>query len=245
MLIVSWNVNGIRAANKSVEKFIKEYSPDIIGFQEIKSKEFPLNLQSLDYEIILNPAKKPGYAGTGVLTKIKPKKVISGIGKKKFDDEGRVITMKFKGFTLINAYFPHSRRDLSRLKFKLEFNNEIEKFASHFRNVIIMGDFNVAHTEMDIAHPKQNEGNAGFTKEERRWMDKFLEKYVDVWRELHPNKRKYTYWSYMFNARKKNIGWRIDYFLVTKNLMKYVKDCKIFENTTGSDHAPIGLKFLD
>ncbi len=241
MLIASWNVNGIRSANRSVEKFLKEYSPEIIGFQEIKSKEMPLNLQTLGYQIILNPAEKPGYAGTAVMTKVEPKEIILGVGKKKFDEEGRVITMRFKKFTLINAYFPHSRRDLSRLKFKLEFNKEFEKFVSQFKKVIVMGDFNVAHTEIDIARPKQNEGNAGFTKEEREWMTKFLEKYVDVWRKLHPKKRKYTYWSYMFNARKKNIGWRIDYFVISKNLMKYVEDCKIFENVFGSDHAPIGL----
>ncbi len=245
MLIASWNVNGIRAANKHIEKFLKEYNPEIIGLQEIKSKEIPLNIQILGYNSIVNPAKKPGYAGTAILTKVEPKETIIGIGKDKFDVEGRVITLIFKKFSLVNVYFPHSRRDLSRLKFKLEFNEEFENFISQFKNVIIMGDFNVAHKEIDIARPKQNEGNPGFTEEEREWMTKFLKKYVDVWRFLHPNEREYTYWSYMFNARKRNIGWRIDYFVISKNLIKYVEDCKIFKEVLGSDHAPIGLYLKD
>ena len=245
MLIVSWNVNGIRAANKNVYEFIKKFNPSIIGFHEIKSKELPLNLQIENYEVIVNHAKKAGYAGTAILTKVKPKEIVMGLNSEKFDSEGRVVSLIFKRFTLVNAYFPHSRRDLSRLKFKMEFNERFEEFVSQFKRVIMMGDFNVAHREIDIARPKQNEGNAGFTNEERAWMERFTNKYIDVWRYLHPNERKYTYWSYMFNARKKNIGWRIDYFLVSKNILKYVTDCKIFEEVMGSDHAPIGLYLKD
>ena len=244
MKIVSWNVNGLRACHDHFLRFIKNHKPDIICLQEIKTKQIPIDIQTIKYIQYWFPAKKKGYAGTGVLTKIKPESVKFGIGIKEFDDEGRIITLEFKNFYLINTYFPNSRRDLSRLKFKLKFDNEILKYIRKLNKpVIICGDFNVAHKEIDLANPTSNRGHAGFTDEEREWMTKFLSNgFIDTFRMFEKGKGHYTFWTYMFNARKRNIGWRVDYFIVSKKLEDRIKRSWIFTRVHGSDHAPIGLE---
>ncbi len=243
--VASWNVNGIRAAiRKGFWDAVRALKPDILGIQEIKANdppEIPLDLTG--YRWYWFSAERKGYAGTAILTRIKPKKVEYGIGREEFDREGRVITLEFDKFLVVNAYFPHSQRELQRLPFKLEFNRAVEQYVEELRQekpVIFMGDFNVAHTEKDIARPKQNEGNAGFTKEEREWIDSFLKKgWIDTWRYLHPDETgKYTWWSYRFKAREKNIGWRIDYILIPEEIKHWLKDAWIFYDTYASDHVP-------
>ncbi len=245
MRIISWNVNGINACiKKGLLKFIEDSKADIYLFQEIKADKKTINKEifNIGYNVFLFPAEKKGYSGVACLTKEKPNEVIKGIGKEKFDEEGRVLTLKFKGFSIVNTYFPHSQRGLKRLKFKLEFNKEFEGFIKKIKNPVIGGDFNVAHQEIDIARPKQNINNAGFTYEEREWFSNFLKKgYIDTFRYFHPNEIKYTWWTYRFHAREKNIGWRIDYFIVRKNFINKVIDSKILSNVHGSDHCPIEM----
>ncbi len=243
--VASWNVNGIRAAiRKGFWDAVRKLQPDILGIQEIKASDPPeIPLDLVGYRWYWFPAERKGYAGTAVLTKIKPKNVEYGIGREEFDKEGRVITLEFEKFYVVNAYFPHSQRELQRLPFKLEFNRAVEKYVEGLRRekpVIFMGDFNVAHTEKDIARPKQNEGNAGFTKEEREWIDSFLKKgWIDTWRYLHPDVTdQYTWWSYRFKAREKNIGWRIDYILIPEEIKHWLMDAYIFYDTYASDHVP-------
>ncbi len=252
MLLVSWNVNGIRACYKNgLLDFLKKYKPDIIGMQEIKASEEKVPKEILylpGYEKVWNPAKRPGYAGTAVFYKsgIKPENIDLGIGKKKFDDEGRVMTLEFKRFYFVNSYFPNSQHGLTRLKFKLEFDKEIQDYLDKLRDrkpVVVCGDFNVAHKPIDLANPKQNEKNAGFTPEERAWMDKFLaDGWIDSFRLFTKEGGHYTWWTYRFNARARNIGWRVDYFIVSKNLVPKVKRSWILSDVYGSDHAPIGLE---
>ena len=243
--IASWNVNGVRAAiKKGFWDVVRDLKPDILGIQEIKANEAPeIPLDLTEYKWYWFPAERKGYAGTAVLTRVEPERVIKGIGRDEFDAEGRVITLEYPEFYVVNAYFPHSQRELQRLPFKLEFNKAIEEYVERLREakpVILMGDFNVAHTEKDIARPKQNEGNAGFTKEEREWIDAFLKKgWIDTWRLLHPDVTdQYTWWSYRFKAREKNIGWRIDYILLPEEVKHWIKDAWIYYNTYASDHVP-------
>ncbi len=250
LFLVSWNVNGIRACySHGFLAFVKKYKPDILALQEIKATpdKLPKELVNLlDYESIWYPAKRRGYAGTAVYTKAKPTAVKYGTGIKEFDDEGRVITLEFKKFFFINAYFPNSQHELTRLKFKIKFDREILKYMEKLRKkkpVVICGDFNVAHKEIDLANPKQNEQNAGFTIEERREMNKILRSgYIDTFRMFVKEGGHYSWWTYRFNARARNIGWRVDYFLVSKELEKKVKDAFILEDVHGSDHAPVGVR---
>ena len=245
MLLASWNVNGIRAAiKKGFWDVVRNLRPDVLGLQEIKhdtAPEIPLDLQG--YKWYWFPAERKGYAGVAVLSRVEPLSVIKGMGIEDFDKEGRVITLEYPDFYVVNAYFPHSRHDLSRLDFKLRFDESIEKYVSSLRKkkpVILMGDFNVAHTEKDIARPKENEGNAGFTKEERNWMTKFLsEGWIDTFRYKNPDATdKYTWWSYRTRARERNIGWRVDYIVISKELLPRLKDAWIFYDTYASDHVP-------
>ena len=252
--LVSWNVNGIRACGKGdFLKFLFSSKPDAICMQEVKADEkaLPEKMKSVKgYEIYWNSAKKKGYAGTGAYLNEKLKKKLKnvkyGFGKRKFDNEGRTITFEFGKFYLVNAYFPNAQRGLTRLKFKLEFDKEFHKYLNRLRKkkpVIICGDFNVAHKEIDLKNPKQNEKNAGFTKEERVWMDKFIaDKYVDTFRIFKKRGGHYTWWTYRFNARKRNIGWRVDYFMVSDKLKKKVRNSRIISKVYGSDHAPIILE---
>ncbi len=249
LLLISWNVNGIRACvrNGFIE-FLDKYKPDILALQEIKATEDNVPMEVRYYEGYYkywNPAKRKGYAGTALFTKIKPLDVKFGIGDEKFDLEGRVITAEYEKFFLVNSYFPNSQHGLTRLNFKLEFDEKIYNYLNELRKkkpVILCGDFNVAHKEIDLANPKQNEKNAGFTPEERAWMDKFLEDgYVDTFRMFTKEGGHYTWWTYRFNARARNIGWRVDYFVVSKDLAKNVKKSWILSEVYGSDHAPIAM----
>ncbi|OJI07785.1 MAG: exodeoxyribonuclease III [Candidatus Micrarchaeum sp. ARMAN-1] len=241
--LISWNVNGIRAAKEEALELIKSEKPDVIGFQEIKADEktVPREFYDLGYEVEINPAEKKGYSGTMSLAKKKPISVLND-----FDDsEGRVQVLEFSDFYFINSYFPNSRRDLSRLTLKREFNARMLDYIKKLERkkpVAICGDFNVAHEEIDIARPKENEHNAGFTAEERADMDSFIGSgLVDTFRIFNSEPGNYTWWSYMFKARDKNIGWRIDYFLISKKLKEKAVSASILKDIKGSDHVPIKL----
>ncbi len=252
MKIVSWNVNGIRACiKKGFFEWLYEAKPDILCLQETKIAEAELTkelMQPKGYHTYWNSGERKGYAGVSIFTKEEPIKVERGIGVEKFDEEGRFLILEYEKFWLVNAYFPHSQRELNRLKFKLEFNDAFLRFAENLtktttKMVIITGDFNVAHKEIDLKNPKQNEHNAGFTIEERRWVDEFLSKgYVDTFREFEKGPGHYTWWSYRFNARKRNIGWRVDYFFVPIQFLKNIKNSYILKDVLGSDHCPIGVE---
>ena len=249
MKIISWNVNGIRAImKKDFLSFIEKEQPDILAIQEIKIGEDKKKLAEFDfvnYEEFWHSAQRPGYSGTLLLYR-QGLKILSrknGLDIKKFDDEGRVQTIELDKYYIINTYFPNSNHELSRLPYKLEFNEELLKYLKKLEKkkpVIITGDFNVAHEEIDLARPKDNIGNPGFTEEERLWMSKFLNAgFIDAFRQLHPKKIKYSWWSYRAGARRKNIGWRIDYFCVSKKIIGKIKESDILDNISGSDHAPI------
>ncbi|MCK4729926.1 MAG: exodeoxyribonuclease III [Candidatus Aenigmarchaeota archaeon] len=249
MKIISFNVNGIRAAiRKGFLEWLKKENPDILLMQEVKAqpqeiKEYLLNL---NYYTYFNCPKK-GYAGVATFTKLKPDKIIKGIGIEKFDSEGRVLTTEFKNFILLNLYFPHSRRDLKRLDFKLDFNKEIlkyiEKLKETGKGIILGGDLNVAHKETDLANPKENKNNAGFTPRERFFIDEIIETgSIDTFREFNKESGNYTWWTYRFKARERNIGWRIDYFFITSDLKSKLKDAFVLSKVMGSDHCPVGIK---
>jgi exodeoxyribonuclease-3 len=250
LLLVSWNVNGLNAAIKN--GFLQSFSsinPDIMCLQETKVTDKTLDKAFKvppKYYIYWNQAEKAGYSGTMVLTRIRPFSVKNGLGKKEFDSEGRVQTLEFDSFYLINCYFPNAQRELMRIDYKLAFNERLLAHVEKLRekkNVIITGDFNVAHKEIDIANPKGNEGNAGFSEPERAWFTKLLENgYIDTFRKFHPEPKRYSWWSYMGAARAKNIGWRIDYFVVNKEFEKNLIDADIYDSVKGSDHCPISVK---
>lgn len=254
MLLMSWNVNGIRAAIKNgFLDVLKKYQPDILALQEVKISEKDRGKAELDfpgYTEIWYSAERPGYSGTAILIREKSNlkiiKQINGLNHDYFNNEGRVQTIEFDKFYLINCYFPHTRHNLSRLNFKIEFNNKVWQHVKKLEKtkpIIITGDFNVAHTEIDLANPKENEHNAGFTIEERMSFDKFLKQnMIDTFRFLNPKKIQYTWWGYKFHCRERNIGWRIDYFLISKKLKNKVKEVKILDQVYGSDHCPISLK---
>jgi len=249
--IISWNVNGIRAVvRKGFIDFLKKEKPDILCLQEIKINDQKRELEKFDfknYQEFWNSAKKPGYAGTAILTKnIIPTKITNGVSNQKFDDEGRVQITDFDKFYLVNAYFPHTRHDLSRLDFKLEFNDTFLKNIKKLdkkKPVILTGDFNVAHEEIDLARPKDNMENPGFLPQERAWASKLIKAgFVDTYRFQNPKKIQYSWWSHRFKAREKNIGWRIDYFFVSDRIKAKVKTAYILDQIKGSDHCPVGIK---
>ncbi len=251
MRIVSWNVNGIRACiKKGFFEWLYEVEPDILCLQETKISEAELTkelIQPKGYHTYWNTGEKKGYAGVSIFTKEEPTKVERGIGVGKFDKEGRFLILEYNKLGLVNAYFPHSQRDLKRLNFKLKFNDAflkfVEKLKEKTKRIILTGDFNVAHKEIDLKNPKQNENNAGFTIEERRWVDEFLSKgWVDTFREFEKGPGHYTWWSYRFNARKRNIGWRVDYFFVPTQFLKNIESSYILKDVLGSDHCPIGIE---
>ena len=247
MKIVSWNVNGLRSGFDELTKFIRTENPDVVCLQEIKIAEDDLTEKIKNipgYLSYWHCAQKRGYSGVAIYSKIKPRNIQIGIGQKKFDDEGRLIGADFGDFKLLNLYFPHSSRDLARLDFKLKFNKEFFNFVKAYdNNLIICGDLNVAHHDIDLARPKDNRKNAGFTPDEREWMDRFLSlDLVDTFRKCHPEVQKFTWWSNRKGVRERNIGWRIDYFLVASSLFGCVEDSLMFTKTLGSDHCPIELK---
>jgi exodeoxyribonuclease III len=249
MKIVSWNVNGIRAAVRNgFFDSVKKIKPDILCIQETKAHEdvIPDEVKDLKgYYFYNNSAQKKGYAGTAVLSKNPAKQVIDKIGVKKFDSEGRFLFLEFDKFYLFNTYFPHTQRELTRLEFKQEFNKAYIKFIKKYNDkpIILTGDFNVAHQEVDLTNPKSNERNAGFTIEERVFVDELNKNdYIDIYRELYPKKIQYTWWSYRFHARVRNIGWRIDYFFIPKKLKTKVLKVAILDKILGSDHCPVSLE---
>ncbi len=243
MKIVSWNVNGIRSiVKKGFKDFLDKNSPDILCIQETKSDKQELLLEG--YEQYWNSAKKKGYSGTAVFTKITPKSVYFDI--ESHDNEGRVITLEFEKFYLVNVYVPNSKRGLTRLDYRKEWDRDFLKYLKKIEKnkpVVVCGDLNVAHKGIDLANPKANERNAGFTIEERKGLSKVLDSgFVDTFRMFNEKPEQYTWWTYRFNARNRNIGWRIDYFLVSSKLKKEVKRSEIFSKILGSDHAPILLE---
>lgn len=251
MKILSWNVNGIRAViKKGFLDFLKKEKPDFLCLQEIKIHDAARAKEKFEfknYQEFWNSAKRPGYSGTAVL--VREGMGAKALSKFSWDNEGRVQILDAGKFYLANIYFPNANHELSRLDFKIKFNNkllkEIKKLEAK-KPFIICGDYNVAHEEIDLARPKDNVGNAGFTDEERAWMTKFLRAgFVDTFRHFYPDKIGYSWWSYRFNARANNVGWRIDYFCVSKKLINKIKKAFIMNNIHGSDHCPVGIEIKD
>ena len=249
MKLISWNVNGIRAClNKGFDEFFKSVNADVFCIQETKCR--PEQVEWLEYEGYMsywNSAEKKGYSGTAVFTKIKPIAVTYGIGVEEHDHEGRVITMEYEDFYLVNVYTPNSKRELERLDYRQVWEDAMREYLLKLdkkKPVIMCGDLNVAHNEIDLANPKTNTQNAGFTIEERTKMTELLNAgFTDSYRYLYPEKEgKYTWWSYMRKSREKNIGWRIDYFIVSDRIKEKIKEASIYDDVLGSDHCPIGLE---
>lgn len=247
MQILSWNINGIRAAvRKDFVGFLKKQKPDIICLQEIKisnDKRAQEDFDFVEYQEFWNSAQRPGYSGTAVLVKNGIK--VKYLDSLKWDDEGRIQVLDIGKYYLINVYFPNANNELSRLDFKMDFNDKLLAYMKKLEKkkpLIVTGDYNVAHQEIDLARPKPNMGKAGFTEEERNWMIKFLSKgFKDTFRELHPKKIQYSWWSYRANARVNNVGWRIDCFCVSDKILKKISKAYILDKVMGSDHAPIGI----
>ena len=244
MKIISWNVAGLRACyKKGLEEFFLSELPDMFCMQETKvlEKENPLHIEG--YKEYLYPAEKKGYSGTMIYSKIEPLSIKYGIGIEEFDSEGRVITLEYDNFYLVNAYVPNSKRELERLNERMYFEDEMRKYLKSLnKNVIYCGDLNVAHEEIDIKNAKTNTRSAGFTIEERNKMTELLESgFTDTFRYLYPDTIKYSWWSYMGGARAKNVGWRLDYFIVNNEYINKVKDSLILNEILGSDHCPIKL----
>ena len=246
MKIVSWNVAGFRAVlKKGFEEFFDNINADIFCIQESKVNEDQFNFSKEGYDMYLNPAEKKGYSGTLIYSKIKPINVTYGMGIEKHDHEGRIITLEFNDFYLVNEYVPNVKRDLSRLDYRMVWEDDFKKYLKKLEEskpVVVCGDFNVAHTEMDIKNARGNIGNAGFTYEERGKFSELLDAgFIDTFRYFHKDEVKYSWWSYIGNARARNIGWRIDYLITSKSIINKVKGAYIYDDIMGSDHAPIGL----
>lgn len=248
MKLVSWNVNGLRAIyKKGFEELFKKLDADIFCIQETKMQEGQIELDLHGYYQYYNYAERKGYSGTAVFTKKEPLNVSYGIGIEEHDKEGRVITLEFDKFYMVNCYTPNSGRELARLEYRMVWEEAFKKYLIELdkqKPVIICGDLNVAHTEIDLKNPKSNRKNAGFTDEERNKIDDLLNAgFTDTFRKIYPDKEgAYTWWSYMFNARANNAGWRIDYFLVSDRISKNIKDAYIYSEIMGSDHCPVGLE---
>lgn len=248
MKIYSWNVNGLRAVlKKGFLEWINEEQPDVLCIQETKLQENQLedSFKNIEgYYSYFSFAEKKGYSGTATYTKEKPISVKHGIGIQRFDSEGRILITEFEKFTLFNIYFPNGQMNEERLTYKMEFYDALldycNKLVAEGKKLIICGDYNTAHTEMDIKNAKANEKTSGFLPMERAWMDKFIANgYTDTYRYKNPDKIEYSWWSYMFKARERNTGWRIDYHFVSNNLLEVVKDAGILNEVMGSDHCPV------
>ena len=247
MKLISWNVNGIRAAqNKGFMNFATEKTPDVLCIQETKAQPDQIEIKLDGYTQFWNSAEKKGYAGTAIFTRAEPISISYGMGIAEHDGEGRVITMEFDPFFLVNVYTPNAQRGLTRLDYRMQWDKDFGKYLKTLEKtkpVIFCGDLNVAHKEIDLANPNSNRRNAGFTDEERHGFSSILEAgFVDTFRMFNTDPNHYTWWSYMFNARAKNIGWRIDYFCCTNSLSGNIKNSYIMPDIMGSDHCPIGLE---
>ncbi len=248
MKLISWNVNGLRACvKKGFLEYFHEVDADIFCIQETKLQEGQIQLDLDGYHQYWNYAVKKGYSGTAVFTKAEPLSVRYGLGTDESENEGRILTLEFDDFFLVNVYTPNSQRDLARLTYRLEWEDQILmhlKDLDAVKPVILCGDLNVAHQEIDLKNPKSNIGNSGFTDEERGKMKALLESgFVDSYRHFYPNQEgAYTWWSYMNKVRERNIGWRIDYFVASELLRKRLKKADIHWNVMGSDHCPVVLE---
>lgn len=253
MKLISWNVNGIRAiVKKDFSRFLIKERPDILCLQEVKISEAARLDAALDfpgYDEYWHSARRPGYSGTAILIKSGLSGVLevkNGLGEDRFDAEGRVQVLEMAKFYLLNVYFPNANSELSRLNYKLDFNASLLSFVKKLEKrkpVIVTGDFNVAHQEIDLARPKENTKSPGFTPEERASMDEFIAAgFIDTFRHLNGQKIKYSWWSFRSGTRERNVGWRIDYFCVSDKLKKYLKKADILDQELGSDHAPVVLE---
>ncbi|CAN7252846.1 exodeoxyribonuclease III [Peribacillus frigoritolerans] len=248
MKLVSWNVNGIRACvKKGFLDYFKVVDADIFCLQETKLQEGQISLELEGYHQYWNYALKKGYSGTAIFTKEKPLSVKYGVGELDEEPEGRIITLEFESFYMVNVYTPNAKRDLSRLNYRLEWEDEMIKYLKELdlvKPVIFCGDLNVAHQEVDLKNPKTNIGNSGFTNEERGKMTELLDSgFIDTFRHFYPDQEgAYTWWSYMAKVRERNIGWRIDYFIVSKRLAESLIEANIHCDVMGSDHCPVVLE---
>lgn len=245
MKLISWNVNGLRAVmKKNFFEFLEEEAPDILCLQETKMQEGQAEVPTPAYHQYWCSAQRKGYSGTLVLSKEEPLQVTYGIGIEEHDKEGRVITAKYEKFTLVNVYVPNSGSELARLDYRMKWEEAFKDYVCSLDGpIIICGDMNVAHEEIDLKNPKPNRKNAGFTDDEREKMTQLQQAgFIDSYRYLYPEKIEYSWWSYRFNARKNNAGWRIDYFLVSEKGKEMIEDAKILTETMGSDHCPVLLE---
>ena len=248
MRLVSWNVNGLRACvKKGFLDYFEDVDADIFCVQEVKLQEGQIDLDLRNYYQYWNYAKKKGYSGTAVFTKDKPLSVKYGLGIEEHDNEGRVITLEFEDFYLVNVYTPNSQRELARLDYRMNWEDDFRNYLKELdfiKPVILCGDLNVAHKEIDLKNPSSNKKNAGFTDEERGKMTKLLGSgFIDTFRYFYPDKEDaYTWWSYITRARERNAGWRIDYFIVSERLKDRLKDAQIHSEIMGSDHCPVVLE---
>lgn len=249
--IVSWNVNGLRAVlSKGALDEVLNLSPRVLCLQEIKMKVEQLPDERIEkfahYNQYWNSAERPGYSGVATFSSETPVGFDLSMGDKQFDVEGRFISLDFGDFVLINVYVPNGKRDQTRLSYKLEFYARLLKICNSLHKdgklVVLCGDINTAHRAIDLKNPKQNEKVSGFLPEERAWIDKFLEHgFIDIYRNLFGARIQYTWWTYRVNARQRNIGWRLDYFLISSELLKHIDETIIYDDIWGSDHCPIGL----
>lgn len=250
MKLISWNVNGLRACiKKGFYDFFKEIDADIFCVQETKMQQGQIEVIVDGYEQYWNSAVKKGYSGTAVFTRLKPISVAYNIGIEEHGNEGRVITLEFEDFYLVNVYTPNAQRGLERIEYRMAWDDAFREYVSKLdekKPVIICGDLNVAHNEIDLKNAKSNIGNAGFSYEERGKFEELLDAgFTDSFRHLYPDVTgAYTWWSYMFSARENNAGWRIDYFLTSNRIADKIKDSVICPDVMGSDHCPVGIELL-
>jgi len=249
MKIISWNVNGLKSIyRRNFLRWLEDSRADIVCLQEIKTKLDQLKVvlfKPKDYFLYFNSAKKEGMWGVAVFSKMKPIEIKSKIGMRRFDEEGRFLELKFPQFTLINFYSPHGGRKKENLNYKLEAYEEFLDYLQKIKNekIILAGDFNIAHKEIDLARPKENKENIMFTPKERKQIDRIIKiGFVDSFREFHKGSGNFTWWPYSFNARERNLGWRIDYIFVTKFLISKIKNAFVLREVKGSDHCPVGIE---
>ncbi|HIH00107.1 MAG TPA: exodeoxyribonuclease III [Thermoplasmata archaeon] len=251
MKILCWNVNGIRAIDKKgFFPWLMKESPDIMCLQEIKAtpEQLPPHLRNVPgYYLSWNPAERKGYSGVATFSKQKPLTVTNGFGKEEFDNEGRILISTYPSFTLFNIYFPNGKKNKERLQFKLDFYDEFLSYADNLKtkkqNIIVCGDLNTAHKEIDLARPKENEHISGFMPVERAWIDTFIDHgYTDTFRHFHSEPNQYSWWDLKTAARLRNVGWRIDYFFVNKEFIPKITNAFINQDVMGSDHCPVGIE---
>jgi len=252
--IITWNVNGLRAVlRKGALQWVIEQEPDFFCLQEIKARQDQIEEDDHrlfdGYLSFYNPAERPGYSGVVTFSREEPEEVQLGFDQPQFDREGRLIRSKSSGINLFNIYFPNGQRDHERLQFKLDFYSELLDYCNQLHlageKLILCGDFNTAHQEIDLRNPKQNQNTSGFMPVEREWVSRYLDHgFVDIYRYLYPECVEYTWWTYRMNARQRDIGWRLDYFLVSEGLVEQVQDVVVNGDVPGSDHCPVTL-YLD